>query len=503
MSRNEPLAPQRVAIYARQSVAEEQGIKQQITACRAEAKHKKWVTDPEFVYEDDGTSGSKERGPGTEWAKMLNDFDKGLFDSVLVTDIDRLTRSLTDVLELSLPKRAIRVLSIRGAVDSHDSSGDFLLKLLVILAEREVKQKAQRAKVYAVARHEVGHPAAGKAPHGYTWMSKKDRDDEGTRYEINEDEAQDVRFIYREFLTGASLGQIARDLNTDDRKTRTGKRWVTSTIRRILMNPMYAAMLPPTQESGKHDLAAISLEQCTDGAWKAIVEPDYVKATRARLVGVKPNHNGTTPKWLLSGIAVCSVCQKPVRSARGETKPRERVDGSGSAPRKRYHAYRCVAGHFMRNGDIVDDFVSELCIGYISEPEHIELLTRPKVGPDLGVLHMLRGAQHDRESAIALMIARGTMSPKAAEQALDEIAAEMRDLDAQIASAVRVTPFADLVGVKDVRAWWADATLARRQGIVKMLMTVEIRPVGYGRRVTTMERASETVGIIWKGAPEL
>lgn len=495
MSRNEPLPPQRVAIYARQSVAEEQGIDQQVKACRAEAENRGWVVIGE--YPDDATSGTKERESKTNWARMLKDYDNGLFDVLMVTETSRLTRRLTDILEVTPPKRGMRIIVRNQGIDTAKS--DFSLKLLILIAEEEVKLKTQRAQVYAVERRKVGHPTAGKTPHGYRWVPAINRDKKGTRYKINEGEAQDVRQIFKEFLAGASLGQIARDLNSADRKPRTGKRWVTSTIRRILMNPHYAALLPPAQETGKHDLAAISLEQCTEGAWEAIIDVDQLKATRARLVGVKPNHNGTTPRWLLSGLAVCSVCKKPVRSARGETQPTARVDGSGSAPKKRYHAYRCVDGHFMRNGDIIDLLVDEACIVFISDPENIGLMTRPAAGPDLGVLHTQRNAQHDRESFIASMVAKGKMNPKAAEESLNEIAAEMQALDAQIAKAVRVNPFADLVGVRDVRAWWADASLARRQSIVKMLMTVEIRPVGYGRRFTTIDAAIETVNIISKG----
>lgn len=495
MSRNEPLPPQRVAIYARQSVAEEQGIDQQVKACRAEAENRGWVVIGE--YPDDATSGTKERESKTNWARMLKDYDNGLFDVLMVTETSRLTRRLTDILEVTPPKRGMRIIVRNQGIDTAKS--DFSLKLLILIAEEEVKLKTQRAQVYAVERRKVGHPTAGKTPHGYRWVPAINRDKKGTRYKINEDKAQDVRQIFKEFLAGASLGQIARDLNSADRKPRTGKRWVTSTIRRILMNPQYAALLPPAQETGKHDLASISLEQCTEGAWAPIIDADHVKATRARLVGVKPNHNGTTPRWLLSGLAVCSVCKMPVRSARGETQPTARVDGSGSAPKKRYHAYRCVEGHFMRNGDIIDEFVAELCIAYISDPENIQLLTRPSKGPDIGVLHTERNALNDRESIIASMIATGKMTEKSAVGALDDLAAQKRDIDSQIANAVKISPMSELIGVQDVRAWWADASLARRQGMIKLLMAVEIRPVGYGRRIASLEAAAETVGIIWEG----
>lgn len=70
-------------------------------------------------------------------------------------------------------------------------------------------------------------------------------------------------------------------------------------------------------------------------------------------MGRKPNRQGAAHKWLLAALAVCSACKDPVRSTSGETHPTVRVDGSGSAPNRRYHAYRCANQPLMRNGDIL------------------------------------------------------------------------------------------------------------------------------------------------------
>lgn len=234
----------RVAVYARQSVPEDQGISQQLADCRAEAERRGWPVVLED-FSDNDTSGSKERGPKTDWAKMLRAFDDGLFDTLIVTETSRLTRSLTDVLKVRPPARDMRIIVIRQGIDT--AINDFQLKLLILVAEEEVRDKTIRDARYARDRRIAGHPSPGKAPHGYTWVAAPNRDARGTRYEIDEDEAQDVRRIFKEFLAGAPLGQIARDLNDAGRRTRKGAAWRSPTIRRILMNPLYAALLPPVQ----------------------------------------------------------------------------------------------------------------------------------------------------------------------------------------------------------------------------------------------------------------
>lgn len=487
----------RVAIYARQSVEEDQGIAQQIADCEEEVRRRGWLVAGE-PYPDNDVSGSTSRGSKTNWAKMVKAYDAGEFDTLMVTEVDRLTRSLTDVLDIRPPRRDIRVVTVRGGIDTeHD---DYMLKQLVLLAEREVKIKAQRAQRYARERRAVGHPSPGKAPHGYTWVAAANRDKVGTRYVIDTDEAKDVRKIFKEFLSGASLSEIARDLNTAGRSTRKGARWHTPTVRRILMNPLYAALLPPSQGSQPHDLAAIDVAACTPGAWEELIDRDHLVAARDKLVGVKPNHQGTARKWLLSGLAICSVCREPVRSARGKTHPTPRKDGTGTAPSQRYHTYRCVNGHIMRRGEIIDEFVSEACIARLSEPDTLDLLAPKPDVVDVRVLNSQRIALGKRRKTVLKQISSGRATEEEAEEALDDLADQLRAVDAEIARAVASDPLAELVGVEDARAWWFDEerTLARRRTVVEALMTVVIHPVGSGRRVTTFEAAGETVEIDWK-----
>ena len=489
----------RVAIYARQSVDQDQGIRQQIADCRAEAERRGWGVIAE--YPDNDTSGSTQRGPKTQWSAMLRAFDAGEFDALVVVDVDRLTRTLSDVLEVRPPKRDIRVFTVRGGIDTADSFGDYMFKQLVLLAEREVGLKTERARRYSLDRRKAGHPTSGMPPHGYRWVPGIERDESGTRYAIVENEAQDVRRVFSEFLAGAPLGQIARDLNAAGRRTRAGSQWRSPTIRRLLMNPLYAALLPPSQPTGKFDPAAIVMEHCTAGAWEPIIDSDTLLASRNRLIGVKPNHSGTARRWLLSGLATCSVCGESVRSARGESHPTARRDSGEKAPSTRYHTYRCPAGHFMRNGDIIDEFIAEVCIARLSEPDAIDMLVRRSDPVDIAVLHSRRVELESRGATVASMIVSGKLTPKDAEAALDQLSLELNAVNGEIAEAVAREPFADLIGLVDVRSWWEEATLARRRGVVELLMQIEIKPVGKGRRVTTLEAAAESVTVTWRGSP--
>ncbi|WP_146340439.1 recombinase family protein [Nesterenkonia sp. NBAIMH1] len=493
----------RAAIYARQSAPEEQGIEQQIADCTEEAKRRGWtlVTGP---YPDDAVSGSTERDDTTAWKQMLRDYDDGLFDALIVNDTDRMTRRLEDVLEVRGKKRNMRIIVVRGNIDTADD--DYMLKQMVLLAEEEVKRKARRARRYAHTRRQEGHPTPGRAPHGYDWVRAVDRDEKRTRYAVNAHEAEDVRFIFREFLEASdkdrSLKQITRELNTAGRRTKSGSKWHSSTVRRVLLNPVYAAKLPPAQPTGKFRFENIELEACAPGAWEPIIEFERVAAARGMLIGVKPNHSGTARRWLLGGIAVCGVCRGSVRSAAGETKPTPRRDGSGSAPSKRYHAYRCREhGHFQRNGDIIDDYVAEVCIARLSRDDANKLLVPPQEELDLGALQTRRMDLDSRYETIFMEMAE-VGRPEAGRKALRKLEANIAEVDSLIARAMRRDPLAEVVHSEDVRAWWESATLDRRITVVETLMTVVIHKVGYGKKVRNLTEAAATVSIEWKQAEE-
>ena len=51
-------------------------------------------------YADNDTSASKERGPGTAWARMLDDAKAGKFDVGVAVDMDRLLRRTQDLVTL-------------------------------------------------------------------------------------------------------------------------------------------------------------------------------------------------------------------------------------------------------------------------------------------------------------------------------------------------------------------------------------------------------------------
>jgi site-specific DNA recombinase len=475
----------RVAIYARQSVAAENGVDQQTADCRAEAERRGWTVAR--VYADNATSASKDRGAGTEWSAMLADIDSGKIDTVLVVAADRLVRRVVDILEVTAPRRSVRLVSVRGGLDTADSMGSFTLTILTAMAEQEIRTKEDRNGPYRAARREAGHPNAGRVPFGYRWVPRLDRDEKDTRYVIDEDQAQHVRFMFSEVLAGVSLGRIVAHLNESGVRPNSADVWRSTTVRRMLLSPTYAALLVP-KAAGHYRAEDVNLDDCTPGAWEPIVSRDTVAAARAILMdeGRTTNGGDTARKHLLSGLAVCGVCREPVRSA---------VSKEGHA------AYRCIAGHFHRRAEFIDHVVESVVVAWFTRPEAAAVaraLVKPAEGVDADALRARRLAIEDASKTRLSWLTSGLFPPAQIEAQQVEANAELADIAAKLATAAQVNPLEALLDVEDVAEAWRGLSLGRRRLIVGTLLVPVIHQVGKGKRATDLDRDGHTVGIEWR-----
>src|SRR6266404_3146601 len=105
------VAVQRLAIYARVSTDEQregQTIDSQIAELERFAREKTWPIAG--VYKDDGWSGGVMERP--ELDRLRDDARKGVFDVVLINDVDRLARDMAHlgVIKRDLERQGVKVM---------------------------------------------------------------------------------------------------------------------------------------------------------------------------------------------------------------------------------------------------------------------------------------------------------------------------------------------------------------------------------------------------------
>lgn len=213
-------------------------------------------------YDDGGWSGGSMDRPGLK--QLLADVEAGKVDIIVVYKVDRLTRSLADFAKIVdiLDGHGASFVSVTQAFNTTNSMGRLTLNVLLSFAqfEREVTSERIRDKIAASRRK--GMWMGGAIPHGYSV--------EARRLVINDEEAKQVRFIFRRYLDLKSVPALADDLAARGFRTRARQLSDGRSIGNIVFgNGALGHLLNNVTYTGKvkHN------DETYDGEHEAIIDP--------------------------------------------------------------------------------------------------------------------------------------------------------------------------------------------------------------------------------------
>jgi site-specific DNA recombinase len=212
----------RCAIYTR--VSTEQGLDQDFNSLDAQYEaaaayiksqaHAGW-TQIRSRYDDGGYSGGSTDRPDLQ--RLLEDIRARKIDVIVVYKVDRLTRSLADFAKLVelFDAHGVSFVSVTQQFNTTTSMGRLTLNVLLSFAqfEREVTSERIRDKVAASKRKGIW--VGGNLPLGYEIRDGK--------VAVVEQEAEQVRFIFRRYLELGSVNELVRDLDERNIKTKFKK----------------------------------------------------------------------------------------------------------------------------------------------------------------------------------------------------------------------------------------------------------------------------------------
>lgn len=322
-------------IYTRMSrvhQGREWSVEDQERECRVECERKGWPVREVFCDKDIGASrhSGKER---PEWERLKAAIRPG--DIVVMWEGSRSTRDLAEFVTLRALCEDLGVpLSYGGKqLDMAEAEDRFSGGLDALLAEREAEMIRNRA-----LRGKRSSAAAGR-PYGPAPWGLRRADTVEVKWELDPVEAPRLRGAMDRALAGQSLRSILKWLESTGR-TFSG----VTNLRRALCNPAVAGLRV-------HQVLKGNVET-TPAQWPAIV----TREEQLRLAAHSkrnPEPRGQEPLHLLSGIAVCGVCDAPLGHKR---KPR------------RSDYYRCPNGHVARSAMMIDGLaIAELVKGYADE----------------------------------------------------------------------------------------------------------------------------------------
>jgi len=127
----------RAAIYARVSTNNGQTPENQLAALREVASQAGWTVVDEFV--DCGVSGAKGRDKRPEFDRLCKDATRRRFDLVMAWSVDRLGRSLQDLVAFlgDLHAQGVDLYLHQQGVDTTTPAGKALFQMMGVFAEFE------------------------------------------------------------------------------------------------------------------------------------------------------------------------------------------------------------------------------------------------------------------------------------------------------------------------------------------------------------------------------
>ncbi|EGT0000589.1 recombinase family protein [Clostridium perfringens] len=193
-------------------------------------------------YCDRGISGKniKDRPALKE---LLSDAKAGKFDMVISWKINRVSRKLEDVLKIVniLEKNNITFKSYSEPFETDTPEGRMQFQMMALIGEFERGTIAQNVKMGMIAKAKTGNWCGGRVL-GYDLVPNNSPEEEKkgkNKLEINEKEAEIVRFIFNEYSKGKGYKAITNKMNKLGYKTKKGNNFSVGSIRDILTNPVY------------------------------------------------------------------------------------------------------------------------------------------------------------------------------------------------------------------------------------------------------------------------
>jgi DNA invertase Pin-like site-specific DNA recombinase len=270
------------------------------------------------IFADDGISGTNTK-KREEFNRMIEECMAGKIDMIITKSISRFARNTLDCLKYirQLKDKNIAVFFEKENINTMDSKGEIMLTIMASLAQQESQSLSQNVKLGIQYRYQQGEVQVNhKRFLGYT-------KDENKHLIIEPEGAKIVKRIYREYLEGASLLQIARGLEAGGVLTAAGKeKWRPETLKKILQNEKYIgdALLQKTytvdflsKKRVKNN--GIVPQYYVENSHEPIIPRDLfmrVQEEMVRRANLRSGKSGKrrvySSKYALSSIVYCGQC---------------------------------------------------------------------------------------------------------------------------------------------------------------------------------------------------
>lgn len=482
--------PQLAAIYIRVSSEmqlEGHSLDAQERICREWCARNGLAVDEAHVYREEAESASTNERP--EFLRLMAAARAKAFVAIVFYHTWRFSRNIEDAGLMSrLERTGVRLCSATESIDSSTPAGRLQRHITLAIGQHYLDQLRAETTRGKQERARQGKSNASRPPYGYSRTA--------TREDVPNQEADTAREIFERFSTAQySFLQIAEWLNSQGKTTdgNWGKRpFSKDTVRAILVNPFYAGwvgyrgMSSEETESGKRKRNSKKDWQWVRGTHEPIISQELfdkcqdVRAKRGKhYAGRRPARSRV---YLLSRLACCSHCGRPLRATRWY------ADGNAYRCTSRERGYECGADRSHTPEDALtqdlDDIIARL---HLTDRVKASALALIESGDMSAAIDRQRAKLDGEMTRLNRMYQLGNIADDYYETETLRIRGELAGL-AKPSSAVDIR--AATAMIESMAALWQQATTEERAGILRALFDAIAIDVD-ARRVSAFKPKNE------------
>lgn len=441
---------------------------------------------------DDDVSAYKRKKPRPAYEELCRRVRAGEIDVILTLHMDRLLREQKDLLDLIklAEETGVVIATVQsGDLDLNTASGRMVATIITAVSQAEVERKAERHFLRNEDAASRGLPV-GMAGFGYgADVQKKDKTgkpivtEDGSPVlfrketgELHKAEGPLLREAIERVIAGESIHSICVEWNRAGIKTRQGKEWAHTQLRRVLLRPRNAGFV---ERKGK-------ILDDVQGKWTPVCTPEEFKQIKSRL---RPNTRTREPrKHVLTGLMTCTKCGHLMEagiSSRNE-----------KGVHYKYPIYRCRQANALRGTYCGMSVRSKVAENLVVSAVRMRLAQEGAEGTVMGTrdlkeamrLRDERDALYKRRDTIEDLVTSGELSPPKYRKARAKIEVEIEaietrvgEIEAENALAKMVTERAGALSnfddAADVQERFRALSLDERRHIIRSLFPkIEVTP---------------------------
>jgi site-specific DNA recombinase len=502
---------------------EEKGVTRQAEDVRDLAASLGWQVTK--LYEENDTSAYKKRhirlpNGRSVWRvirpkfrQMLQDYEDGIIDAIIVYDIDRLARQPRDLEDLiDLVEHFKRpVIGATGNLDLMTDHGKAMARILVTMANKSSGDTARR-----VAREKLQTAREGNSRPGTRAFGWK-----ADRVTLDPKESALVRKAARLFIAGESWSSVTKFIADSGIPTVMNGKWRIRTVKNIVLSPriagiaLYNGQMRPDREGGSTGVDFLDMKaralidekgDYVQGKWEPILPvEEWEQAISEQLRRTEGTEftSSNTRAHLLSGLLRCgrilddgTTCNLVMNGTRAKQRT-----GKYTAIYKCPGKVHGGCGRNQRNMGKLDLLIEDLFFLHLEKNAPVDEGTAPEQDPYDPIVEKLEDVR-SRLVKMRTGMRDGKVSPESFFAVVPGLEQQERKLLASLSKAKNAKKIRDkkLRSPGEVKQEWQQAVnnSARRALLGQYLQAIVVEPSQ--TRGTVFDW--ETIKPIWKNADQ-